>query len=265
MSRSTILKRPPSTPHCTGRRSSCRVTRGRSTSLRKTDPKLAARVAPYLEHLLDWNYRVTQTSTQAPLCVEWYEELYGGNYPGEELKPGFQGNVPLQLSALVQAAAKLQSIYGSWKVAYGDIYRIQRHADVAEIIDIPFDDAQPSLPCIGSHGPMGVVFTQYYTPAIQIPFVKSIKNHYGVVGLTYLGVFEFGDKCTGGTLVQFGASGDPNSPHFFDQAKLLSECKVKPELFDWAEIQAACRRSYHPGETTRETAQITRTCAGAWP
>ena len=68
---------------------------------------------------------------------------------------------------------------------------------------------------------MGVVFTQYYTPAIQIPFVKSIKKHYGVVGLTYLGVFEFGDKVRGGTLVQFGASGDPHSPHFFDQAKLL--------------------------------------------
>jgi acyl-homoserine-lactone acylase len=223
--------------------------------LKTSDPKLAQRVAPYLEHLLEWNYRVTKTSTQAPLCVEWYEELYGGSYPGEVLKPAFQGNVPLQLSALVQAAAKLQSIYGTWKVAYGDIYRIQRHADVAELIDIPFDDAQPSLACIGSHGPMGVVFTQYYTPAIQIPFVRSIKNHYGVVGLTYMGVFEFGDKVRGGTLVQFGASGDPRSPHFFDQARLLSDCKVKPELFDWDEVEATCRRSYHPGETPRETAR----------
>ena len=209
--------------------------------LKTTDEKLAERVAPYLAHLLEWDYRVTQQSTQAPLCVAWYEELYGGSYPGEILKPAYQGNVPLQLAALVQAAANLQTTYGSWKVPYGEIYRIQRHADVAELVDIPFDDAQPSLPSIGSHGPMGVIFTQYYTPVIQIPFVKSIKKHYGVVGLTYLGVFEFGDKVRGGTLVQFGESGDPRSPHFFDQAQLLSECKTKPELFDWDEIKTMCR------------------------
>ena len=28
--------------------------------LKTSDPKLAERVAPYLEHLLEWNYRVTQ-------------------------------------------------------------------------------------------------------------------------------------------------------------------------------------------------------------
>ncbi len=223
--------------------------------LKKSDPKLAERVAPYLEHLLAWNYRVTKTSTQAPLCVEWYEEMYGATYPGETLKEAYQGNTSLQLSALVQAASKLQTTYGSWKVAYGDIYRIQRHANVAELFDIPFDDALPSLPCVGSHGPMGVVFTQYYSPTVQIPFVRALKKHYGVVGLTYLGVFEFGEKVRGGTLVQFGASGDPNSPHFFDQAKLLSDCKVKPELFDWDDVKAACRKVYHPGEPTPETAR----------
>jgi acyl-homoserine-lactone acylase len=223
--------------------------------LKTTDPQIAERIAPYLAHLLNWDYRVTSESTQAPLCVEWYEELYGGNYPGETLKPAYQGNVTLQLTALVQAASKLQTTYGTWKVAYGDIYRIQRHANVAELIDIPFDDSLPSLPCIGSHGPMGVVFTQYYTPTIQIPFVKSLKKHYGVVGLTYLGVFEFGDKITGGTLVQFGNSGDPTSPHYFDQAKLLSECKTKPHLFYWDDVKAACRRPYHPGEPATETAR----------
>jgi len=222
--------------------------------LRKTDPKLASRVAPYIEHLLNWDCRITKESTQAPLCVEWYEELYGASYPGETLKPAYQGNVALQLKALVNAASKLQTTYGTWKVPYGDIYRIQRHADVAELLDLPFDDAKPSLPCVGSHGPMGIVFTQYYSPSVNIPFVRTIKKHYGVVGLTYLGVFEFGDKVRGGTLLQFGASGDPGSPHFFDQAKLLSDCKTKPDLFDWDEIQNVCRRAYHPGEIARETA-----------
>lgn len=223
--------------------------------LKQSDPVLAKRVGPYIEHLLAWNYRVTQTSTQAPLCVEWYEEMYGGNYPGEIIKPEFRDNIALQFQALERAASKLQTTYGKWQVAYGDIYRIQRPPNVAELFEIPFDDDKPSLPCIGSHGPMGVVFTCYYTPTIRIPLVRTSLKHYGVIGLTYLGVFEFGEKVTGGSLLQFGSSGDPKSPHFLDQAKLLSECKTKPALFDWEEIRADARRTYHPGDLTAETAR----------
>jgi hypothetical protein len=102
---------------------------------------------------------------------------------------------------------------------------------------------------------MGVVFTGYYTPTIRIPFVRTTIKHYGVIGLTYLGLFEFGDKVTGGSLLQFGASGDPKSPHFMDQGRLLSECKVKPSLFEWDEIRADARRTYHPGDVASETAR----------
>ena len=40
-----------------------------------------------------------------------------------------------------------------------------------------------------------------------------------------------------------GSSGDPKSPHFLDQAKLLSECKTKSALFEWDEIRADARRN----------------------
>jgi len=222
--------------------------------LKKTDPALAAKVAPYLEHLLAWDRRVSAESTQAPLCVAWYDEMYGSGYPGETLKPHMVDNLPLQFKALLQAAAKLQGTFGTWKPAWGDIYRIQRHADVAEFLDIPFDDKVASLPCQGAHGPMGVVFTQYYTPSLHIPFVKTVKKRYGVVGLTYAGVFEFGDKVRGATVVQFGASADPKSPHFLDQAQLLSQKKFKPELFEWDEIKAASKLVYHPGQRVEQTA-----------
>ena len=53
----------------------------RLETLERTDPDLAARVRPYLEHLLDWNYKSSLTSTQATLAVGWYEELYGRGYP----------------------------------------------------------------------------------------------------------------------------------------------------------------------------------------
>ncbi|HVX11662.1 MAG TPA: penicillin acylase family protein [Pirellulales bacterium] len=224
--------------------------------LKQTHPELAERVRPYLEHLLDWDCRSAHDSTQTSLCVAWYEELYGGGYPGEQIKSRFADDMPLRFEALVSAADHLQSTHGDWRVPWGDVHRIQRHANVADLVNVPFDDKLPSLPSAGTHGPMGVIFTQYYTPTIHIPFVKKVAKHYGVIGYTYVGVFEFGDRVRGATLVQFGSSGDPQSPHYFDQAKLLSERRLKPELFYWEDVLSAAQRAYHPGERPRESGQV---------
>lgn len=217
-------------------------------TLREENSLLAAQVRPYLEHLLAWDCRVTADSTEATLCEAWFEELHGTRYPGETLKPHLRDDPAAQLKALVQAAAALRSMHGRWRVPYGQIHRIQRHADVADLVDVPFSDLAPSLPAVAAHGPMGVIFTQYYTPSIHIPFVKSMKRRYGVVGATYLGVCEFGPQVQGRSLLHFGASGDPTSPHFFDQAELLSRCRLKPELFAWEQVRKHARRIYHPGQ-----------------
>ena len=95
---------------------------------------------------------------------------------------------------------------------------------------------------------MGVVFTQYYSPSIRIPFVLSLKKRYGLVGASYMAVYEFGPKIRGASTLNFGESGDPKSPHYFDQAQLLSERKLKPELFDWPDVLAGAKQVYHPGE-----------------
>lgn len=216
--------------------------------LRARNSKLAAAAEPYLRHLLDWDANVTADTTAATLCLQWYEELYGFGYPNETLKPRFVENPDLRFAALVDAANKLKSNYGTWKVKWGDIHRIQRHADVADFIKIPFDDAQPSLPSWGAPSPPGVLFTQMYTPTINIPLVKKQLKRYGVVGMTYVGCIEFGPKVRAATLTQFGQSGDPKSPHFFDQAPLLSARKLKPATLDWTQIRADAERVYHPGE-----------------
>ncbi len=222
--------------------------------LEKTDPSLAAEVSPYLQHLLDWDCRGSLDSTATTLCLAWYEELYGFGYPAETLKPQYQGNVAEQLKALVRAASKLKATFGDWKVPWGEVNRIQRHAnwaDFADVQDFRFDDKLPSLPCAGIHSPLGVVFVTFYTPTIQLPLVRAVKKHYGVVGATYMGVIEFGDKIRAATLSQFGQSGDPASPHFMDQAKLLSERKLKRSLFYWEDVVAGAKQVYHPGEEVR--------------
>lgn len=218
-------------------------------SLQKTRPQLARRIEPYLDHLRAWDCRVTPQSTAATLCEAWYELMYGLDYPGEEMGDAYADNPLKQLEALAIAAEQLQRMHGSWQIPYADLHRIQRRPRVPDILAARFSDDEPSLPCSGAHGPMGVIFTQYYTPSTHIPFVITQRKRYGVVGATYLGVYEFGrDGVRAASLVHFGQSGDPDSSHYFDQAHFLSECRLKPVPFTPSDVMAAARRSYHPGQ-----------------
>jgi acyl-homoserine lactone acylase PvdQ len=211
--------------------------------LRDTDAALAAQAQPYLDHLLDWNCKSAIDSTQTTLCVAWYEELYGRGYPVETLKPEFVGKPAAKFKALVTAAGKLQAFFGDWKVKWGDVSRIQRHANYADLAQIPFSDKLPSLPCAGVPGPLGVVFNTYYAP----PNAKH-KRQYGVVGGSFIGVYEFGDTVEAATILQFGQSSDPKSPHFTDQAELYSKRQFKPAWFAWSDVLAHAKASYHPGD-----------------
>ena len=210
-------------------------------------------MAPYLEHLLDWNCKGSIESTQTTLCIAWYEELYGFGYPAEKLKQQFVSNVPEQFKALITAAKKLETTFGNWKVPYGDVNRLQRHANVSDFMKIPFSDNVASLPSSGIPGPPGVIFTMYFSPTVYVPPLKVMKKHYAVVGSSYMCVVDFSDKVTSKSLLPYGASGDPKSPHFFDQAQLLSQKKFKENPFHWDDVVAAAQRSYHPGETSTET------------
>ena len=74
--------------------------------LKETDPDLAAQVEPYLKHLLDWDCRCSVRSTQATLCVFWYEQLYGllTSSTRETLKPQMLTDISAQFRALRDAA-----------------------------------------------------------------------------------------------------------------------------------------------------------------
>jgi len=211
--------------------------------VRESDSELAAKVQPYLDHLLSWNCKSSIDSTETTLCVLWYEQLYGRGYPVETLKPEMVGNETAQLKALVQAGQILQAFYGDWKVKWGDVSRMQRHANYADAAIIPFSDKEPSLPCAGCPGPLGVVFNTYYVPP-----TAERKKQYGAVGGSFIGVYEFGDKVNAATILQFGQSSDPKSPHFMDQAELYSKRQFKPAWFEWSDVLANAKQSYHPGE-----------------
>lgn len=74
------------------------------------------------------------------------------------------------------------------------------------------------------------------------------KRWYGTVGDTYVSVVEFSRKPRTASLLVFGESADPASPHYFDQAKLYSGQRFKPAWFERGEIKKHTERKYHPGE-----------------
>jgi acyl-homoserine lactone acylase PvdQ len=216
--------------------------------LKAAKPQTAEAVRPYLEHLLGWDCRITAASTEATLCEAWYEMLYGPGYPGEKMRKQFEGKPEKQFAALVSAAQKLIDLHGKWKVPYGELFRVQRQPEIGDLVDLRFSDSRPSLPSLGGHGPMGVALTQYYSPSIDVPFLISQKKRYGIVGTSYLAAWEFAPEgVRGASLVPLGVSGDPDSPHYFDQAKLLSEQRLKPEHFTEQQVARNAARSYHPG------------------
>jgi acyl-homoserine lactone acylase PvdQ len=217
--------------------------------LERADPHTAKLVKQYLDHLLAWDCRITAESTEATLCTAWYEELFGEGYPGEVMKPQYAADTTAQFKALADAATTLKFRHGDWKVPWGTVHRAQRSANSADLLELPFDDKRLSLASVGGHGPMGVIFTQYYSPPIYIPFKKSLKKSYGLIGATYMGVYEFGERIEGATVLHFGESGDPQSPHFFDQARLLAAGQFKPELFYWDDVAGGAVSAYHPGAT----------------
>jgi acyl-homoserine-lactone acylase len=165
----------------------------------------------------------------------WYDRLPDDatiNFPPEK-----------QLAILKDVISTLQRDFGTWKVAWGEISRLQR---IDESKGEDFQDSRPSLEVPGVNGNDGAVFTLYAAP------MPGQKRRYGVAGASYVSVVEFAPKVRALSIHTFGASGDPKSKHFMDQAPLYARGEFKPSWLALEDIRANLEASYHPGEEPRK-------------
>ena len=67
-------------------------------------------------------------------------------------------------------------------------------------------------------------------------------------GHSFVGAVELAPQPKVKTILQFGESGDPSSPHWFDQAPLYAKKQFKQAWYAKADVEAHSERHYHPGE-----------------
>jgi acyl-homoserine-lactone acylase len=189
-------------------------------TLKGSDPSRAAKLEDLVSTIAAWDQVGRNDSVATTLFVRM-ETL---------------ARTTSQIAALEQVKTALESAFGTWKVAWGEVNRLQRiHTSGTQE---QFSDARPSVPVPGAPTFTGTIFTFGTREA------PGQKRMYGTVGDTYVSVVEFGRKADAHSLLVLGESADPASPHYFDQAELYSTQRFKPALLDLREIKKHVERKY---------------------
>lgn len=194
-----------------------------------------------------WEWRYALDSTATSLAVFWGQEL--AELVGKQAR---ELGVPVvdfmatdkvsaeqRLAALATAADKLQRDFGSWQTPWGEINRFQRlTGDIVQ----PFDDAQASLPVPYASGNWGAL------AAYGQSSKSTTKRIYGERGNSFVAAVEFGPRIRAKSILAGGQSGDPQSPHFKDQAAMYARGEFKDVLFYPEDVAKHLERRYRPGE-----------------
>jgi acyl-homoserine-lactone acylase len=197
-------------------------------ALKQSDAARAAKLAPAIAELREWDHISRNSSVPMTLFSLWFWKQ------DRDAKAKAD-----PLGTLEQIMSDLRKDFGAWEVPWGEIDRLQRTQSGGEE---PFSDGRESLPVAGGPGPVGIVFNFYARAE------KGQKEHFGVAGHSFVSVVDFGPKVEARSILVFGENADPQSPHYFDQAKLYANQQFKPAWFYLDDIKAHTERTYHPGE-----------------
>lgn len=214
-------------------------------------PQKDKMLAPAIEVLRKWDFRTSAESVAMSLA-----HYYGKHYEKQGKMPDAltyeylgdmttinyfgTGSPPSErLAIFTQAVQQLVADFGRWDVPWGEINRFQR---LTGDIEQPFDDTKPSLPCGLASGKWGAL------ASFGAQQHNGTKRIYGTSGNSFVAVVEFGPKVKARSLLAGGESGDPKSPHFYDQAQLYVDRQFKDVAFYREDVERRAKRRYKPGE-----------------
>jgi penicillin amidase len=211
--------------------------------LKAEDPARAERIKGPVTELKNWDHISTTKSVAMTLFALWQARLYQTTAPSSSVPAAIvlrdEKDRWFKIRSLEDATSDLRKNFGTWRVAWGDINRLQR---INSGGDQPFDDNRLSLAVPGGPSWLGMVF------AFNTRSSLGLRRQYGVQGHSYVSVVEFGPEVKARSILVMGETADPKSPHYFDQALLYSKQEFKPAWFTVEEVRANAESMYHPGE-----------------
>ncbi|MEM6809755.1 MAG: acylase [Pseudomonadota bacterium] len=204
-----------------------------------------APIAAAIETLRDWDHRNNVDSVAMTLAHH-----YGMRYRDEGVRPNGTRGIALieyfgtgspveeRLAVFERTVTSLTEDFGRWDVPWGEVNRFQRlSGDIA----LRYDDDAPSLPVGLASGDWGAL------ASFRARRGNDSKRIYGVSGNSFVAVVEFGDRIRAKSLLAGGQSGDPDSPHFDDQAQRYVDGQFKDVPFYRDDVEARAVRRYRPG------------------
>jgi acyl-homoserine lactone acylase PvdQ len=202
-----------------------------------------------IEILKDWDLGYGEKSVATSLAVYWGEQMLDfvqdkadvatrRSLMMDELMIQYTSEEE-KVAQLVAAIEKLESDFGSWEMPWGDLNRYQRRTGA---IRESFDDDAPSIP-------VGFTSSRWGSLASYGARVyPNTKKRYGSSGNSFVAVVEFGDRLQARAVVSGGQNGDPDSPHFTDQAELFCKAQFRPVFFYRTDVEKNQERTYRPGK-----------------
>jgi len=198
-----------------------------------------------VNELRKWDLRTSKESVAMSLA-HFYGTLYleKGKIPDGlsemETINYFGTGSPLEerLEIFTEAVTRIKTDFGKWDTPWGEINRFQRlDGDI-----IPrFDDSKPSMPVSFASGIWGSL------AAFGMNIESPARRIYGNRGNSFVAVVEFGEKIKAKSVLAGGQSGNPGSPHFFDQAERYVAADFKEVAFYREDVEKRAEKKYHPG------------------
>ncbi|MDX1954225.1 MAG: penicillin acylase family protein [Chitinophagaceae bacterium] len=219
---------------------------------------LFAHLAGPIQVLKHWDFRSGEHSIATTLAVEWGQRLLPAIFRTNLIADDEENQVTrfrrfaetasadALLRPLLETLRDLEKRFGQWQMSWGSINRFQR---ISPNINSVFDDKQPSIPVGFASSTWGQL------PSYSSRTYPGTEKRYGVHGNSFICAVEFIRNAAPGekkirakSLLAGGESGDPSSPHFFDQAGMYAKGTFKEVLFYKEDVEKAAKRKYHPGE-----------------
>ncbi len=209
---------------------------------------LKAQIADQVEALRGWDLRTSVDSVPMALATYWGRELLNRTRDEFNLSPrdgsiydmmASDAAARQRVEALSAASNTLEEEFGTWRTPWGEINRFQR---ISSDIVQQFDDDQPSIPVAMGSGRWGALASygsrQY----------EGTNRWYGTGGNSFVASVEFGDRLKAKAITAGGQSGDPDSPHFDDQADLFCQGEMRDVWFYREDVDQHVEVEYQPGQ-----------------